>query len=556
MLKNLLLPVLLCSSFAVSAQQMNFKNNPEPAAVPAAANEQHAPTSLVFPSPQFANDVIIGNAPTIDQRNVKISVAFNGWVYAAYNTYDSSSTAGGITIRMSRDNGFTWTTIDSYSVPGVRYPAHDIVVCGSDTNNLVLYLAGVNNNTSGGTYVMFVDRYNATTGNFIGSNFNQQNSTRPVYDVALASDYLYPAVGASPYSVGLLYSTYSSSYDSIVFLASVDGGTTWTVRQPVATTGSYNRNVSLAYGRSVSASNGRYFGAWEQIGGTTARCGHIYTSRSSSTVNSAWIPKVNLDSVSATMINLCRNPEIAVQYNNSDNDSGSCTAVVFVDRDYNGDGSDYDQLGFYNKRSHYTNFWNRLDIVNSSENDMQGDVAYDTNGDQFLAVYYDSTNGKLPYITNSMNLLNPNTWTVANPQVNDMTTNLKGPYPRVAVKTINATADMAWNSEGANGRGVALFDAQSLASGITSLEPRGGNTQMVYPNPANDLVTLNYVANGNDVVINVYNESGELIDSRTPGNPAGTQQEIFETSSWVNGVYMIQVVNGAANQSSRVVVHH
>lgn len=524
-------------------------------------NAQESHQTTPFPpivTPQYSGDITIQNAPTIDQRRVRISVAFNGWLYAAYSTYDSTANSGGITIRKSTDNGQTWSTMDSYTVPDIRYTAHDIVVAGTDTNNLVLYLAGVNHNITANTYVMFVDRYNATTGGFNGSNYNLGSGTRPIYDVALASDYRFPAVGASPYSVGLLYSTYSSSYDSIVFLCSTDGGGSWGYRQSVATTGGYNRNVSLAYGRSASASNGRYFGAWEQLGSSSARTGHIFTSRSQSTVDGSWITPINLDSISSTMINLCRNPQLAVQFNGTDNDSGSCTAVVLVERDYNGDGSDYDLLGFYNKRAHYTNYWYRLDIVNSGENDLYPDVSYDPTNNNFLAVYQDSTNGKLPYLVNGFNLATPSTWTTINPQYNDVTTNIKAAWPRVEINPVVTQTAHAWIAEGTGTHGVAMFDAEYVYTGVNNLS-HGGLTGGVYPNPASDMINLTCnIEKGRAasvIIVNVVGETVSTLQLEGNSNSELTTSKI-DVSTWANGVYFCRIVSEGKTITHRFVVAH
>lgn len=545
MKRLLLLCTLFASSLFVSAQQQESSHT----------------TSMGSPavSPAYFNDVIITNSSTIDQRHVRISVAFNGWLYAAYSSYDSTSNSGGITIRKSRDNGQTWSTVDSYSVPDVRYTAHDIVVAGTDTNSLVLYLAGVNHAVTAGTYVMFVDRYNATTGVFAGSNYNMQNGTRPIYDVSLASDYLFPASVASPYSVGLLYSSYSSSYDSIVFLGSTDGGGTWSVRKPVATTGSYHRGVSLAYGRSNSASNGRYFGAWEQIGSSGARTGHIFTSHSLSTADGNWMPKVNLDSVSSTMINLCSHPQIAMQYNNTDNDSGAVTAVVLVDRDYYGDGSEYDLLGFYNKAAHTTNYWNRLDVNNGSTNDMQPDICFDPINNNFLATYYDSTNGKLAYYSNGMNLLTPSVWTSVSNQYNDISTNLKAPFPRIEANPIsNGKAANAWNAEGVLGRGVSMFDAEYIVSGISQTAGHGLYMSDPYPVPATDHVTIGYsLDHAAAVSISVYNTLGELVVNQSEGTQTdGLHNSTLDVQTLSNGVYFCRISAGKTMITKRIVVQH
>lgn len=507
-------------------------------------------------SPAYANDIIIQNSPNINQRKVKLSVAFNGWLYTAYNTLDSASNQGGITIRSSRDNGMTWQTMDSYSATNYRYTAHDIVVAGTDTSNLTLYLIGVNHNLSNGNNTLYLDRYDATHGNFIGSKFNQANGPNKIYDVAIASDYNFPAFGASPYSVGFIYSS-NAFKDSICSVVSVDGGANFSVRQTVATTSRYYRNISLSYGKSASASNGRYFAAWEELNTWNARVGHIYSSHHMSTISGSWNLPVNLDSISSTMINLCRNPQIATQFNNIDNDSSAVTAVVLVERDYTGNGSDYDVLGFYNKRAHYTNFWNRLDIVNNGENDMQPDVSFDPNYNNFLAVYFDSTNKKLPYVVNNFNLTTPSAWAVVSSQYNDVATNLKSPFPRVEINPVANKTAHAWVAEGIGTNGVAMFDAEYNYTSIGEIS----NSEVIHsisPNPVSSNATISFTLDKPaDITITIYDALGQLIIEKHIGHSLiGSYSEKFDTSKWENGTFVYKISNGQTMFTKKFIVSH
>lgn len=431
----------------------------------------------------FGPDVII-KQDTVNQRNVEITTAFNGWIFAAQTKADELTNKGGVTISKSTDGGYTWTVMDSYFSDDIRYEAVDLVVAGTSEASLTLYVSGVNHNLVSGTYVLYVDRYDAVTGNFIGSNYNLNKGTNRVYDVEMASDYMSPAVGASPYSVALLYSCYSSSFDSIVSVVSIDGGTTFSMRNTVATTGSYFRNVSVDFGKSTSGSNGRYFAAWERLPSSQARTGNIFTSRNSSTVDGVWIAPVNLDSLSSTMIGLCRNPRIACSRGNYDNDSGSVTSIVLVDRDYNGDASDYDLLGFHNRRSHFTNFWYRLDVVNSGDNHVMPDVLFSEADSMFHAVYFDSTNRELTYVSNDLNLTDPNSWYTVQAGMNDTPVATVHPMPRIAYRYgVNELA-MAWIDEGVDG-GVAKFDIENFISAGLNEQKQEMNA-LLYPNPVKD----------------------------------------------------------------------
>ena len=455
----------------------------------------------------FGTDVII-KTDTVDQENVELAAAFNGWLFAAVSLTDETNNAGGISIRKSTDGGYTWTTVDEYFVNNVRYPTFDLVVTGNDEASLQVFLVGVNHTLSTDSYVIYVDVYNGQTNSFTGSVLNIQHGTSKVYDVEIASDYKAPATVASPFSVGVLYSCFGSTNDSIISLVSLDGGSSFTVRNTVATTASYFRNVSLDYGRSVSASNGRYFAAWEMIPSSTGRVGHIYTSRNASVVSGSWIAPENLDSISSTMINLCRNPRIAVQQNNLDNDSASVTAVVTVDRDYNGDGSDYDVLGFYNKRAHYANYWYRFDINNSGTNDMGADVFYEDSTQLFHVVYFDSTDHQLKYVTNTMNLLSPNSWTSVQNGMNDVPSDTRVPNTRIAFRPGLNELSISWIDNPSGGDGIAKFDTESFAS--ASIDE--SELQMIitiYPNPATDW--LNVQTADQNVMVTIVGMDGAIL---------------------------------------------
>lgn len=512
------------------------------APVPFQQTEKHAPATFAAKSgsgTRFSGDVIINSTPTLNQGKVKLSVAPDGSIYSAFSTFDSISFEGGITIRKSTDNGQSWTAIDSYSNPGIQYPTYDIVVAGTDTTGYMLYIAGVNQNMSTGSFVLFVDRYNAATGVFAGSNFTLNSTTR-IYDIAIASDYTHPAIGTAPFGVAFIYSKFTSTYDSLNYVASVNGGTSFSIRQNITISSMYMGNISLAYGRSSSASNGRYFAAWEERNSSNARIGHIFTSRNVSTVSGPFITKVNLDSLSTSMINLCRNPSIAVQYNNTDNDSAAVTAVVTVDRDYYGNGSDYDVLGFYNSRAHYTNYWHRLDIDNSGLNAFQPDLTYNPVANTFLATYCDSTAGQLKYVTNSFNIAAaPGAWSLVSAQYNDAITGLTNPYPTLEYNPFTGKAVFGWTGKSTNNNGVAFFDAEDNQAGIAENEAPEGF--MMYPNPSDGSFTI--VSDQQIASVSASDITGKNVPLTGQGLTAYTLGNVAAGIYFIN----IRTVNGAEN---------
>lgn len=505
-------------------------------------------------SPQYFNDVVIQNS-IVDQRNVRITAAFNGWLYSAYSTYDGTTNSGGITYRRSKDGGVNWEQFTQYSFTNSRFNVFDIVVAGTDTNNLTLFIVGVNNNVVSNTHTLFFDKYNATTKSFLGNwGTGILYGSRKVYDVGISSDYKFPAFGASPYSIGVVYSVYGSTRDSVIFVASTNGGTSLNVRQPLYSTTAFCRHVSIDYGRSSGYNNGRYFATWERIASTNARNANIFVARNVSTINGTWTAPKNLDSLDANMLGRCRRPTIAVQHNNVNNDSANVTAVVLVERDWGGTGTDYDVLGFYNRRAASNFNWTRLDVSNASTYDMQPHMVFDPGNNNFLAVYYDSTGSKLPYKVNGMNLTNPSTWGVVTGQYNDLTTNLKQAWPRVdisppAVKTVHV-----WNAEGTPARGVALFDAEYLATAFADVyEPV--ITSDIYPNPAVSSFNLSLqLKNAKDVTMEIYDAKGQLMKQEVYNN-LGSNVEVktINIDDLANGVYIVKLTSDKISVSKKLV---
>lgn len=431
---------------------------------------------------QLGVDAVVGSTSIGVQQQVKTTTAFNGWIYAAYNA--NSPGSGGITIKRSIDGGGTWTLVDQYDLAGKQYPTFDLVVTGNDTASLVLSVVGVA--TDGSTsWVLYVDRYDGNSGVFLGQATSVSSSTR-LYGVGIASDYRVPGVGTAPYSVAVAYSQFSSSMDSINYLASLDGGATYSVAQPVATTASYYRNVSIAYGRSESASNGRYFIAWDQFADGNDANGALCESRNASTVSGAFITPVTVNRapgsaydpcppsgtapiecppddltcpafpVDAAVEGHCRSPSLAVQYNNTDNVQGSTTAVLMATCDYTAGAGNV--IGFYNLRSHFTSYWGEFTPAEVGTGDQANpDVAYDTYNASFLLSYLDRDNSLLPYKTNDMNLATPNAWALMSTNYADLNTGIDDAMPNVDYSSLDGIATFAWINHGA-AQDVAYFD--------------------------------------------------------------------------------------------------
>src|SRR5271157_1254003 len=101
-------------------------------------------SSIPFKSPNsvfYGTDIFINHQPAQDQRNVHVSVAFNGWIYAVYT--HNTTTNEGFTILKSTDNGTTWTVLQDYAFSGSTYTVADILVAGNDLTHLKYFVAGI-----------------------------------------------------------------------------------------------------------------------------------------------------------------------------------------------------------------------------------------------------------------------------------------------------------------------------------------------------------------------------------------------------------------------------
>ncbi|HPT03386.1 MAG TPA: sialidase family protein, partial [Bacteroidales bacterium] len=69
-------------------------------------------------APMFGKDITINNDSNADQRNVKVCVAPNGWLYSCYwNHFENGFTCY---IMKSTDNGISWTKLANLDYPNTE----------------------------------------------------------------------------------------------------------------------------------------------------------------------------------------------------------------------------------------------------------------------------------------------------------------------------------------------------------------------------------------------------------------------------------------------------
>jgi hypothetical protein len=519
-----------------------------------AENGKGSKSSIPYKSPNsvlYGKDIIMNNVPSQNQRNVHVSVAFNGWLFAVYT--HSTSTNSGYGILKSIDNGITWTVISDVSYPGA-YTAAGVVVAGNNLSDLKLFVAGIVEH-SASSYTVWCDRRNAQTGD-LENEFFSETSTNQIYDLAIASDYRYPEYGITPYSLGIVFSK-SSTLDSVILVTSDDGGYTIGSRNVVATTNMFFRKVAISYGICNSYDEGRYFVAWEEMETHLSTMGHIWTGYTDPLIFDPIINKVKLDSMYSAYYNVCFNPAISTQFNSSeDNSSGNLSEIVLFDGNYN--PGDNDLLGMYNVQAVGTGIasWQQFYIAASYDDEMESDINFDPIYNNFLVTYFDSTTQQLPYIINNMNLVDPYNWTEISAGYND-SSNLSYPYPKVQTDQIFNKVVNVWSAEGSGG-GVGMFDAEfSTYTGISQIHQSDVATlEGAYPNPAATKTSIGFTLNNQaEVIINLYSIFGQEIKLITDQsfNPGKNIVDV-DVSNLPEGTYIYSLKAKDFTASGRIIV--
>jgi hypothetical protein len=466
-----------------------------------------------YGSPLFGKDIIINDQPQQNQQAVAICSAFNGWLYASYS-YNNINGQTSSSIFKSVDNGITWTQIFDASVGmnGITIPKITLMACGTNVADIKIFLGVLFYDTIYHQGGAAVDRINGNTG-LLEAEILQDNDG-VTKDFALSSDNLFPAVNSNPYSIAVILSK-SGLLDSLIVETSSNGGISfdnrYLLKSELLNSSTFFNKVSLSYGYSPSKNTGRYFAAWEeQDKNNNKNLGHIYAAHSEPNFNSVFTRPVCIDSFDLSGINKMRKPVIACQFSGSDNDSSNFTEVIMAEKQSS--SNNYDTRGFYNLQAATSNHFNEFTLSSSSNNKTQADINFNPYNATFVLTYFDSTLRSLPFLTNDVNLANPDNWNVITTAYND-NNNLISPNPLVKLNYLQQSGMNAWISEGNNGNGIALFDAHySTYTGFDSLYQISNNILLkIFPNPCSSYIIVEFeLPRTENVRLNIYNSLGGL----------------------------------------------
>jgi len=492
-------------------------------------------------NPLFGDNIIINNVPGQDQNNIAICSAFNGWLYATY--WYSNNTVPYLVLLKSIDKGKTWVKVydDANGVNNHIMTKLTIVACGQDTSNLKVFIGGCVKYTIDGRCGGCIGRFNGVSGTLEDAIFNDLSSS--VRDLAIAGDNIYPAINSNPFSIAVVYSKQVGNYDSVIVYTSNNGGMYLNSHYNLAASGNYISNVSISYGRSPSYPNGRYFISWEEKQNANSPCGHIYTSHSEPNFNSAFTAPIQLDNLNPSTTNKLNNPAISCQVNAADNDQANLTELVICEK-YISTNNRSDLVGFNNKSAVTTSDFQYLAIDTSTNNKVQPDLCFNSFDSTFMLTYYDSTDIRLPFLTNNFNLSNPSLWNIVSNKYNT-DDNLSAPHPKVILDFAEQSAAFTWIADQSGGKGAAMFDAQ-FNFPVGSQENEYNENLLItriYPNPATTyLETEFYLKEKENVTASIITTLGQCVD--VPVNlsyPEGLNKTKITISNFSQGVYLLNI---------------
>ncbi len=505
-------------------------------------------------SPIFGFDTFINNQPLQNQRNIVICSAFNGWLYGAYNYFDTSVQYDATVILRSKDNGISWTVLLewTYDFSNTGISKLDILACGIDTSNLKVFIGYSIIDSSTSNHTIAVVRYNR---NIEPEDQIFMENQGNIKDFALASDYPYPASNSNPFSLALIYSK-EWFFKSINFCSSSNGGMSFDSQYEIVSPSLSVHKVALDYGYCPSWSSGRYFVAWEEQDNPNSVSGHIYTAHSEPDFNSPFTTPVLLDILDTSATNRASNPVIACQNNAADNDSSNLTEVVLFEK-FIPTTQKFNIGGFYNKKATVSNNFHKFTIDPSTNYKIQPDICFNAFDSTFIVTYFDSTAQKLPYYIHDFNMIDPDNWNLLSAGYNDYN-NLVSPHPQVVMDFGKQKGANAWIGEQVGGNGAAMFDSPfTYYTGISEINNNTGSRLVdVYPNPCNTNTTIRFeLQKAEKVNISICNLVGQPAGTLTDQfYPAGNHELKCNISNLSPGSYIVKLLAGDFQSTGKLMV--
>ena len=99
------------------------------------------------------------------------------------------------------------------------------------------------------------------------------------------------------------------------------------------------------------------------------------------------------------------------------------------------------------------------------------------------------------------------------------------------------------------------FDGSTSTSTTINISRMATNGIQISPIPANDKLTIKFATATNETTsLRVFDAQGRLVyQTKIASNGECSQMQILDVNTWKSGIYMLQIANGEALQSTKLI---
>jgi hypothetical protein len=525
-------------------------------------NAQYKPLS-----PAFGTDLPIFSYVDCTNASPHIYVANNGWIYVLAKLDAPSISYQAWRVWRSTDDGLSFNQVCQWEYNTDDYVLQDcdFVVTGENSSDIKLWIAEVTNSGNVNPHDAYVrvNEFDAA-GNFVAFADYLDYGAAPdqLYSVAIATDYRSPGLGYSPFAIGITYTGHFGTNDWLSYDYSLNGGATFTGTDlfDQAGTGLLGR-TSISLGATQSHPWGRYAIAFEM--NKSADLGDIgVLSSYTDNVGSAWTVPVAVNTTFHPSTGMCRYPTIRIM----DNVTVDPTTIGYIPllvayEDWSGGTSNADIM--YNAlQTSYVDLTQPVlsdfstDWIGAGNgfNETEPNLSFDKLYNNFLLTYASGDNNKLEYEFTSINSILSASWADFG-NYRDLSTPMPwAVQPKVDINPMHGNGSCySWTEANVLYPGMyqIFFDAEWKTVGIGEHPGHAsGNSFVLSPNPAKDVVKLRISKTGNYTVTLTNLTGQEVMNTIVYGSECTLQ-----LGDITPGVYMVRITGNGINAMKKLVVN-
>lgn len=502
----------------------------------------------------FGDDIIAHDDINYNDEISDLAVAFNGWIYLATSSRHVNPSGADIVISMSKDSGLSWTELSNTSGAHNNISYVDIMVTGSDTNSLRVYIAQIGNDIGNLNGTGSVVVFNGLTGRFIQNSINLYNlSFNADRGISMSSDYLHPSLGTIGYSVAIIF----QSSDSLICLIAPDTGSI-TYNTYLIDTG-FISEFSIGYGYSPS-NGGKYYIAYTRMsnsGGT-----QMNVCKNISNVTSGFTQPLPVTPLSGGSFGLS-SAKILCQNSNTNNDSmGLSVAMMTL--------SNNGRLQvIYNMQAAISNYWFAASVDDSAGLGLSGeyDTYFSPENNLLYACGFDDRSGKLWARAENFNFENSNHWINLSDQYNDTLidisiTNYLHPHPKVSalgsrfISSWSSTRPIIYPYPGGYPHRMRTLIDKSDSIVVTNVRINlKKNLFKLYPVPADDYISI-------DIPSYLENKTISIEITEVGGKELFNKSIMYirniklDTSNIKDGIYLLKIFSNDYYETQKILICH